>query len=53
MNDLKSFQAKVRSFLELNDKDSEDFSLASNHPLKCKCELCKKWHLIINGKYKS
>jgi hypothetical protein len=53
MNNLIKFQNKMASLLELNGQDLNDFREASDHDKKCKCELCKKWKLIVRGKYKS
>lgn len=53
MNDLNNFQNKIGSLLELSESDLIDFREASDHDKKCKCELCKKWHLIMKGEYRS
>jgi hypothetical protein len=53
MSDLKKFQDKIGSQLDLSENDLNDFLIASDHDKKCKCDLCKKWHLIMKGKYKS
>ena len=53
MNDLKSAQNRIAAFLELNEQDLRDFHESSDHDKKCKCDKCKKWYLIMKGKYKS
>lgn len=53
MNDLNKFIGKIEETLELSSDDIRDFRIAADHDIKCKCELCKKYHLIIKGKYKS
>jgi hypothetical protein len=53
LSSLKDFQRKVGSLLGLLEEDLKDFHEAYDHPKECMCDKCKKWHLIMKGKYKS
>jgi hypothetical protein len=53
MANLKEFQDKMASLLGLSEQDLMDFREAADHDKECLCNLCKKYHLIIKGKYKS
>lgn len=52
-NQIEDLIDKVGSSLELSKEDLIHFREAADHDIKCKCYKCKKYHLIMKGKYKS